>query len=327
MSDDQSEDASPAGPSQAAMVAARERIADSVHRTPLLRARSLEEGRAGGTLRFKCENLQRAGAFKARGAMNAVLSLSPEEAAKGVCTHSSGNHGQALALAARERGITAYVVMPRGSPLVKRAAVLGYGAEVIDCEPTLAARESTLSEVANRTGATFIHPYEDPRVIAGQGSVVAEILEDWPQVETIAVPVGGGGLFAGSSLACRYFRSEVDVVGCEPETVNDAAQSLATGRHADAPTGFTRADGLRTRLGTLPFAILRHDRRRVVTVSEQDILAAMRLLWERMKLIVEPSAAVPVAAALRGDFRGRPTAVILSGGNVDLDSLPFEKVA
>ncbi len=286
-------------------------------------SRALSE-RAGVELLFKCENLQRAGAFKARGATNAVFSLSEEDAERGVCTHSSGNHGQALALAAQLRGIRAFVVMPENAPAVKKAAVLGYGAEVIECAPTLAARESTLEEVAERTGASFVHPYEDPRVVAGQASAAAEILEDAPDVDTIVVPVGGGGLFAGSSLTCRYHHPAVAVVGAEPLAVDDAARSLRSGVHAPAPEGATIADGLRTRLGKLAFQILRADEREVVTVDEPEIVDAMRFFWERAKLIIEASAAVPIATALAGAWQDRQkVAIVLSGGNVDLDHLPF----
>lgn len=310
-------------PTREELAAARARIEGKVHRTPLVSSRALSE-RAGVEVVFKCENLQRAGAFKARGATNAVFSLSDEEAARGVCTHSSGNHGQALALAAQLRGVRCVVVMPSNAPKVKRAAVLGYGAEVVECEPTLAARESTLAEVAERTGATFVHPYEDRRVVAGQASAAAEILEDDPAVDTIVVPVGGGGLFAGSSLTCRHHAPDVRVVGAEPEAVDDAARSLRTGEHAPAPAGATIADGLRTRLGALPYAILRADERAVITVSEAAIAEAMRFFWERVKLVIEPSSAVPVAAALTGAWRDRGrVAIVLTGGNVDLDHLPF----
>lgn len=314
---------SPVQPSLAELDEARARIEGKVHRTPLLGSRAISE-RAGVEVVFKCENLQRAGAFKARGATNAVFSLGGADAERGVCTHSSGNHGQALALAAQLRGIRCVVVMPSNAPSVKRAAVLSYGAEVVECAPTLAARESTLAEVAERTGATFVHPYEDRRVVAGQASAAAEILEDDPAVDTIVTPVGGGGLFAGTSLTCRHRKPTVSVVGAEPETVDDAARSLSSGTRAPAPTGTTIADGLRTQLGALPFAILRTDERSIVTVSEAAIAEAMRFFWERVKLVIEPSSAVPVAAALAGTWsdRGR-VAIVLSGGNVDLDHLPF----
>ncbi len=310
-------------PTREDLQVARARLEGKVHRTPLMGSRALSE-RAGVELFFKCENLQKAGAFKARGATNAVFSLSEEDAERGVCTHSSGNHGQALALAAQLRGIRAFVVMPENAPAVKKAAVLGYGAEVIECAPTLAARESTLEEVAERTGASFVHPYEDPRVVAGQASAAAEILEDAPDVDTIVVPVGGGGLFAGSSLTCRYHHPAVAVVGAEPLAVDDAARSLRSGVHAPAPEGATIADGLRTRLGKLAFQILRADEREVVTVDEPEIVDAMRFFWERAKLIIEASAAVPIATALAGAWQDRQkVAIVLSGGNVDLDHLPF----
>ncbi len=310
-------------PTLAELDEARTRIEGKVHRTPMLSSRAVSE-RAGVELVFKCENLQKAGAFKARGATNAVFGLSDAEAKAGVCTHSSGNHGQALALAARLRGVRCVVVMPSNAPAVKRAAVLEYGAEVVPCEPTLAARESTLAEVAERTGAKLVHPYEDSRVVAGQASCAAEILEDDPLVDTIVVPVGGGGLFAGTSLCCRYRAPNVVVTGAEPATMDDAARSLASGEHAPAPTGTTIADGLRTRLGELAFAILREDGRSIVTVEESAITPAMRLMWERTKLVIEPSSAVPVAAALAGTWSDRRrVAIVLSGGNVDLDHLPF----
>ncbi|MAQ13685.1 MAG: serine dehydratase [Sandaracinus sp.] len=314
----------PSAPTTADLQEARSRIAGKVHRTPLMASAALSDA-AGATVLLKCENLQRAGAFKARGATNAVFALTDAEAARGVCTHSSGNHGQALALAARTRGIPCSVVMPDDAPAVKRAAVLGYGADVVPCAPTLAARESTLAEVAERTGATFVHPYEDPRVIAGQATAAAEVLDE-ADVDLILTPVGGGGLFAGTSLACRAFAPRVEVLGAEPAAVDDAARSLASGERAEAPAGITVADGLRTRLGALPFAILRDHARTIVTVDEASIVSAMRFVWERTKLIIEPSSAVPVAAALGGAVRGRGrVAIVLSGGNVDLDHLPFGK--
>lgn len=265
---------------------------------------------------LKCENLQKVGAFKARGACNAVWSLDDTAAAAGVATHSSGNHGQALAWAGAQRGIDVHVVMPSNSPEVKKQAVIGYGARVIECAPTLAAREETLASVVAQTGAGVVHPYEDPRVIAGQSSATAELLEQVADLDVVIAPVGGGGLIAGAVLATRGV--DVEVVGAEPLAVDDAARSLRTGKHQPAPSGATIADGLRTRLGALPFEILSGAGVLVETVSERDIVRAMRFVFERLKLVVEPSAAVPIAVVLAGGFAGKRVGVIVSGGNVDL---------
>jgi len=303
---------------------AAERIVPHVHRTPVLTSRTLNE-MCGAEIYFKCENFQRAGVFKIRGATNAVLSLTEEEASRGVATHSSGNHGAALALAAAARGIKAYVVMPSNSPTVKKEAVAGYGAEIVFCEPTLQAREDTLAEVVGRTGATFVHPYNDPRVIAGQGTAALELCNEVPGLHAVTAPVGGGGLISGTAIAVTGTQPEAEVIGAEPEAADDAHRSLREGRIVPADDPRTVADGLRTSLGDLTFAVIDRYVRAIVTVSEDAIVEAMRLVWERMKIVIEPSSAVPVAALLtrRSEYRGDRIGVILSGGNVDLAKLPW----
>ncbi len=300
------------------------RIAPWIHRTPVVTCRSLD-ALVDARLFFKCENLQRVGAFKLRGASNAVFSLDDAAAARGVATHSSGNHAQALALAARNRGLTAHIVMPSNSPAVKCAAVEGYGGRITFCEPTLAARESTLQRVVAETGATFVHPYDDFRIIAGQATAALELLEDVPDLDAVVVPVGGGGLAAGTCLAVHGLAPRMKVVAAEPRNADDAFRSFAAGRIVPSNDPRTVADGLRTSLGTRNFPILRAHLARVALASEESIVRAMRLLWERAKLVVEPSGAVPLAALLEdpGDLRGRRLGVILSGGNVDLDRLPW----
>jgi threonine dehydratase len=302
--------------------AAASRIAPYAHRTPVLTSRSLDE-RAGARLFFKCENLQKVGAFKFRGACNTVMSLSEDEARRGVATHSSGNHAAALSLAARIRGIPAYIVMPKGSPAVKQAAVEGYGGRITWCEPTLAARESTLREVVAETGATFVHPYDDPRVIAGQGTAALELIEEVTDLDSVVTPVGGGGLLSGTAVAVTS-SSSARVFGVEPEAADDARRSLLEGRIVPSEDPKTIADGLRTSLGELGFAIAREKVSGIVAVSEEAIVLAMRMVWERMKIIIEPSSAVPVAAVLGGLIAGKRIGVILSGGNVDLGKLPWK---
>ena len=299
------------------------RIRPHVHRTPVLTCESLDREGDAHYL-FKCENFQKVGAFKARGAANAVFLLGLEEAARGAATHSSGNHAAALALAARNRGVPAYVVMPRTSPAVKVEAVRGYGAEIVFCEPNLAARESGLAEVVERTGAVFIHPYDDPRVIAGQGTAAAELIEEQPDLDAVIAPVGGGGLLSGTALAFEALSPRTAVYGAEPLGADDARRSLREGRILPSVDPRTVADGLLTSLGRNTFPILRRLVREIVTVEEETILRALRLVWTRMKIVIEPSAAVAFAAALeRPDlFAGRRVGVILSGGNVDPDRLP-----
>jgi threonine dehydratase len=301
------------------------RIAPYAHRTPVVTSATVDAA-TGAVVFFKCENLQKVGAFKFRGATNAVFALDHDEAARGVATHSSGNHAQALALAARLRGIPAWVVMPRTSARPKLAAVAGYGAEIVECEPTLAARVSTLDAVLERTGATPIHPYDDQRIIAGQATAAVELLEDVPGLDVVLVPVGGGGLLSGTALAVHHLSPATRVVAAEPAGADDAFRSLAAGRILPSESPRTIADGLLTSLGQRNFPIIQRHVERIVTVSEAGIVCAMRMIWERMKLVVEPSAAVPLAALLEGgsEPRGRRVGIILSGGNVDLDRLPWQ---
>jgi threonine dehydratase len=314
----------PEAPDLQAIRAAAERIRPYAHRTPVLTCSSLDS-MAEAELFFKCENLQKVGAFKFRGAANTVFSLSDQEASRGVATHSSGNHAQALALAARLRGIPAHIVMPENSPKVKVAAVRGYGARIVFCPPTQADREQTLEQVVAETGATFIHPYNNPGIIAGQGTCALELLEQVADLDIVMAPVGGGGLLSGTALSCAYLRPEVRVIAAEPKGADDAFRSVRDGRIYPSENPQTVADGLRTSLGTLTFPIIRRYVQRIVTVEEQSILAAMRHIWERMKILIEPSAAVPFAAILEGGIqaRGKRVGIILSGGNLDLDTLPW----
>jgi threonine dehydratase len=314
----------PEAPDLQGIRSAAERIRPYSHRTPVLTCSSLDT-MVGAQLFFKCENLQKVGAFKFRGAANTVFSLSEEQAAKGVATHSSGNHAQALALAARLRGIPAHIVMPENSPKVKVAAVRGYGARIVFCPPTQRDREQTLEHVVAETGATFIHPYNNLGIIAGQGTCALELLEQVSDLDIVMAPVGGGGLLSGTALACHYLRPEAVVIAGEPKGADDAFRSLRDGRIYPSENPRTVADGLRTSLGSLTFPIIRRYVERIVTVEEDSIVAAMRHIWERMKILIEPSAAVPFAAILEGGFkaRGRRIGIILSGGNLDLDTLPW----
>jgi len=306
------------------VLAARERIAAWVRRTPVMRCASLD-AIAGRQLHFKAEPFQRTGSFKFRGATNAVRSLDDASASRGVATHSSGNHAQALALAARLRGIPAHIVMPSNAPAVKRAAVEAYGGLVTTCEPTLAAREAGLRDVVARTGAVAIPPFDHPMVIAGQGTIACEILEDVPNVDTIVAPVGGGGMIGGIAVATRALSPQTRVIAAEPAGAADAALSKRTGVRQPMLSPKTIADGLRTGLGELTFPIVRDLVDEVIVVEEHEISAAMRLVWERLKVVIEPSAGVGVAALLRDDMRARrelgTTAVVLCGGNVDVSAL------
>ncbi|MEN9809482.1 MAG: hypothetical protein RLZZ488_1049 [Pseudomonadota bacterium] len=303
---------------------AASRIHPYAHRTAVMTCESLNRF-TGKNIFLKCEHLQRVGAFKFRGACNAVFSLNDEEARHGVVAHSSGNHAQALALAARIRKIPAYIVMPDNAPKVKKAAVAGYGAEITFCEPTLAARESTQQLVIDRTGATVVHPYDDPAVIAGQATAAAEMIDDVGDFDLILAPVGGGGLLAGTALSAKLMSKKTRVIGVEPAMADDAARSFAAGHIIPSNNPNTVADGLLTSLGHLNFPIIRECVDDILTVSEDSIIAAMRFMWERSKQLIEPSAAVPIAALLEGKLahvQGR-IGVILSGGNTDLDSLPW----
>jgi threonine dehydratase len=303
---------------------AAQRIEPFAHRTPILTCDAINR-MCEADIFFKCENFQKAGSFKIRGATNAVFSLSDEEASRGVATHSSGNYGAALTLAARWRKVKAHVVVPRNAPPVKVQAMIGYGVEVTYCEPTLEARERGLDQVVARTGATFLHPYNNYSVIAGQGTAGLEICDQAPNLDAIVAPVGGGGLLSGTAIAFSALSPRTQVFGAEPEQADDAYRSFHAGRIIPVRHPDTIADGLRTSLGTLTFPIIREHVRDIVTVSEEAIVRAMRLVWERMKIVVEPSAAVPLAAVLtnREAFPGKRIGVILSGGNVDLANLPW----
>lgn len=308
----------------AAVRSAAERIRGVVHRTPLLTSETLDR-LAGRGVFFKCENLQKTGAFKYRGATNAVRKLSDAEAARGVVTHSSGNHAQALALAARVRGIPAYIVMPRTAPAVKKAAVEGYGGIVTLCGPTLADRERAANEIVARTGAALIPPFDHPDVIAGQGTAALEMLEDVPDLDAIVAPVGGGGMVSGFCAAAHGVNPKCRVFAAEPLGADDAARSKAAGEWLPQTAPNSIADGLLTSLGQLTWPFVRDRVERVVTVTEDQIRAAMRLVWERMKLVIEPSAAVGVAVVLSPEFREldgvERVGVVLCGGNVTLDKL------
>ena len=303
---------------------AQQRIAPHIHRTPVMTSESLNEI-SGATLFFKCENLQVTGSFKMRGATNAVFSLTPEEAARGVVTPSSGNHGAALSRAARSRGIPAWVIMPNNSPMVKRAAVEAYGGKITLCEPTIKSRQETAAAVQQSTGAILIHPYDNDLIIAGQGTAAAELLEEIPDLDLIIAPVSGGGLLSGTSIASKAIRPQIRVVGAEPKSADDAFQSLKAGHIVTLDSYDTIADGLRANLAPRTFAILSRLVDEISTVTEAEIIAAMKLLWERMKIVVEPSGAVSAAPVLnrRINAEGKRVGIILSGGNVDLTSLPF----
>ena len=309
------------------ITAAAARIAPHVRRTPVVASEHLD-ALHGARLVFKAENLQVMGAFKARGAANAVFSLSDAEAARGVVTHSSGNHGAAVARAARRRGIAGWVVMPRNAPRSKVANVERHGGRIVFCEPTLAAREAECARIAAETGARLVHPFDDYAVMAGQGTAALELLQDHPDLDLVLAPVGGGGLLAGTAVATKALRPTTRVVGVEPAGGGDAAESFRRRERVNWPKVETIADGLRTNcIGerNLPLLLAHVDD--VVTVTEDAIVAAMRTLWEELKVVIEPSCAVPYAAIQSGrlDVRGRNVGLILTGGNVDLDRLPWQK--
>lgn len=312
-----------APPSFGDVLAARERIARHVHRTPIMTSRSLNE-LTSAELVFKCENLQRSGAFKVRGAFNAVLGLGERQASRGVATHSSGNHGAALAMAAAERGIPAYVVVPESAVRNKRDAIVRWHANIIDCAPTLASRESTLAGVLEETGAHYVPPFDDPRVIAGQGTAALELLEDAGDLDQLWVPVGGGGLASGSAIVVAAQYPKSSVIAAEPANADDAWRSMEAGTRQPMNSPDTIADGLQTSLSPLTFRILRDHEVRVVLASEKAIRRAQYLIMDRMKLVVEPSAAVPLAAMLEDPdrVRGQSVGVILSGGNADGGVVP-----
>jgi threonine dehydratase len=306
---------------------AHDRIRPHIHRTAVLTNRTINE-KANARLFFKCENFQKIGAFKARGGLNAVLQVAANHEGKAITTHSSGNHAQAVAFAARQVGLPAYIVMPRTAPQVKKYAVLGYGAEVIECEPTLDAREAGVRAVMERTGAVLVHPFDDDRVIAGQATAAKELIEDHGQesaFDWILAPVGGGGLLSGTALTTHYLSPTTRVMAGEPEGAADAILSFQSGRVEKAPYINTIADGLMTSLSERTLAIIRTHVTDILTVSDPEIIAAMRLIWERMKIIIEPSCAVPLAVVLKHPdrFAGQKVGIILTGGNVDLGKLPF----
>ncbi len=300
------------------------RISPQIHRTPVLTCASLDE-MASARVYFKCENFQKCGAFKIRGATNAMALLTEEEVRCGVVTHSSGNHAAALSMAARARGATAWIVMPSNAPTIKKTAVRAYGGQITECEPTLAAREEAAREIMKKTGAVMIHPYDDARIIAGQGTAALEFLEQVPALDFILAPVSGGGLLSGTAIAAKGVRPQICVVGCEPKNADDAHRSKISGRLEPMEHTDTIADGLRASLCERTFAAIREHVDEVALVSEKEIVEAMRHVWERMKIIVEPSAAVAAAVAIfrKVDWRGKNVGVILSGGNVDLEKLPF----
>jgi threonine dehydratase len=304
--------------------AAAARIAPYAHVTPVLHSSSLDRI-AGCHLHFKCENFQRVGAFKFRGAANAVFGLSDAQAARGVLTQSSGNHGAAIALACRLRGIPARVVVPRSAPKIKLAAIRDFGAEIIPCDTHQAARDAAMAKVLAQTGAEVIHPYNDARVIAGQGTATVELLHSVPEVDTVLAPVSGGGLLSGTAIAAQSLKPGIRVYGAEPEQARDAHDSLKSGQRITGRIADTLCDGLRAELGPLTFGILSERLDDILLASEAEIIAAMRLIWERLKIIIEPSCAVPLAVILKNAalFEGREVGVILSGGNVDLDALPW----
>lgn len=295
-----------------------------IHRTPVLTSRLINEITEADVF-FKCENFQRMGAYKMRGATHALLKLSDAERSKGVVTHSSGNFAQALALAAQSMGVKAHIVMPTSAPEVKKKGVLEYGGIIYECEPTLEARNATAQEIQQKTGAAFLHPSNDPDVILGQGTAAYELLQDYPKLDFIFVPVGGGGLIAGSALAASYLGNTCKVIGTEPFEVDDAYRSLKSGKIENNRTTNTIADGLKTQLGSNTLPVILEHVEKIIRVEEQEIIDAMRLIWERMKIVVEASSAVALAGLYRerSAFKGKQLGVIISGGNVDLSNLPF----
>ena len=306
------------------VVAAHQRIAPHVHRTPVLTSRMLN-ALSGAELFFKCENFQKGGAFKARGASNAVFGLTDEQAAKGVATHSSGNHGTCLSYAAGRRGIPCTVVMPRTAPQAKKDAVRGYGARVVECEPSTTSREAVFAEVVAETGAEFVHPYNDHRVIAGQGTCSKEMIEDLGEFDAVIAPIGGGGMVSGTCLTLSTLAPKVKIYAAEPEQADDAMRSFKAGHIIadDAPE--TVADGLKVPLKDLTWHFVKAYVTDILTASEEDIVDAMKLIWKRMKIVMEPSSAVPLATILKNPdiFAGKRVGVVITGGNVDLDKLPW----
>ncbi len=313
-------------PTLADIEIAEKRISPYIHRTPVMSSQSLNE-LTGAELFFKCENFQKIGAFKMRGASNAIFALSESEVRNGVATHSSGNHAQAVAYVARLRNVPAYIVMPENAPSVKKKAVERLGAKLYFCEPTIEAREAMLQGILEKTQANFMHPFNDYRIIAGQATCAKEFLVQVPDLEILTTPVGGGGLVSGTALLAHYLAPHIKVIGTEPALADDAAEGFRTGKIVPARKTLSIADGLRTSVGEKTFEIIRQYVHNILTAKEETIIEAMRLIWERMKIIIEPSCAVPLASILENteSFRGKKVGIILTGGNVDLENLPFGK--
>ena len=306
------------------LIEAHNRVKPYIHLTPVLTSELINE-MIQAKVFFKCENFQKMGAFKMRGAANAILKLSIEEQTKGVVTHSSGNFAQALSLAAKKIGVKAYIVMPKNAPLVKKNAVKTYNGIIIECDSNPVAREEMAVKVQKETGATFIHPSNNDNVIHGQGTAAIELLEDYPNLDYIISPVGGGGLIAGTALAAQHFSKHCVVIGGEPKNADDAFRSLKSGKIEYNQEVNTVADGLRTFLGDRNFPIIKKFVEKIITVEEDEIIEAMKLIWERMKIVIEPSSAVAFAALLKNknDFKNKNVGIIISGGNVDVGNLPF----
>ena len=308
------------------IIEASKRIENNAHRTPVLTSSSINKI-TESNLFFKCENFQKVGAFKFRGAFNAVASLKEEELKKGVATHSSGNHAAALALSAKMHGVKAYIVMPHTAPAIKKKAVEGYGAEIVFSEPTLESRQETLNKVVEETGAHFVPPFNDVRIIAGQATAAKELIEETDKLNFIIAPVGGGGLLSGTSLSAKYFGSNIKVIGAEPKGADDAFRSIRDNKIYLSVNPQTICDGLLTSLGDITFEVIKENVHEIITVKEETIIEAMRMIWERMKIIIEPSSAVVLAVVLENKekFQNRNVGLILSGGNVDLEKLPWNK--
>lgn len=308
------------------IIQAHHRIKNFIHRTPVLKSESINR-LTGANIYFKCENLQKVGAFKFRGATNSVLSLSESEKKFGVATHSSGNHAAALALAAKIQGIPSYIVMPETAPEIKKKAVAGYGAKITFCKPTQQEREKTLISIVQETRASFIHPYDNYKVIEGQATAAKELIEDYGDFDIIMTPVGGGGILSGSSLIAKYLNHNTEIIGAEPLGADDAYRSFRDNIIYPSTNPKTIADGLLTSLSLKTFEIIKAYVSRIITVDEYEIISAMRLIWERMKIIIEPSSAVPLGAILANKdyFEGKKVGIIISGGNVDLEKLPWIK--
>jgi threonine dehydratase len=313
-------------PTLATIRAAHERIKPYIHRTPVLSSRVLND-QVGAEIYFKCENFQKVGAFKARGACNAVMLLTDEQVARGVVTHSSGNHGAALAWAARIRGVKATIVVPENAPAPKKRAIAAYGATIVYCAPTVAAREAAVRELIDQHGYELVHPFDDVRVIAGQGTAALELLEERPDLEVVISPLGGGGLLSGTAIASKGVKPGITVYGGEPKGADDGFRSLGSGTRVTEMTPNTICDGLRTVLSERTFDIIRRNADGIGVASEENVIRAMRLIWERLKIIIEPSCCPPLGAILEGslDVRGKRVGIILTGGNLDLDKLPWQQ--